>query len=233
MITDSLTISIRHYLSITHLSAASLAAAQCKAIEDEARVAPPTSDRRRAHGASAITSIILSAAFLEATINELFSDCADAQRGSKALKLTAHELMGQLWQRGIPRTASYSILQKYAVALLLNGREAMPIGANPHQDAQALVELRNALIHFEPETTVAFTDDEATKQHKFEGRLRGKFAPSTLTGQGNPFFPDKVLGAGGAAWAVKSAVNFTDEFFSKMGSEATYEHVRVEFLGRL
>lgn len=226
----SITISMRHYLSLSHLSAAALFAKQCSDVESIAGATPFDSQERRQHNAYAVSSVIVSAAFLEATINELFSDCADEHRTQRIAALQAQILMGRLWKKGIPRTASYSILEKYEIALELNGKSAINSGANPYQDAKLLVELRNALVHYEPETVVSHSGHEAPKPHKFEKRFSGKFDINPLTGLGNPFYPDKLLGAGCAQWAVTAAVAFTDEFFHRLGTTPTYEHVRPTYL---
>lgn len=187
------------------------------------------SNERRQHHACVVSAVIMSAAFLEATINELFSDCADEHMAQDLTSLSAKELMGRLWQKGIPRTASYSILEKYEIALELNGKAAFNTGAAPYQDIKLLVELRNALIHFEPETVLSHSVNEAPKLHKFEKRFAGKFDSNALTGAGNPFYPDKLLGAGCANWAIRSAVAFTDEFYERLASQPIYEHVRGHF----
>lgn len=223
------TTSFRHYLSIAHLSAASLFAKQCRDIEITSQTTLYGGNQRRQHIAYAVSSVILSAAFLEATINELFSDCAEPHVDDRIASLEAHGLMGRLWrrERGIPRTASYSILEKYEIALELNSKPAFIPGTNPHYQAvKLLVDLRNALIHYEPETITS----NSAQPHKFEKRFTGKFEINPMTGAGNSFYPDKLLGAGCANWAVKSAVAFADEFFAKLGIEPTYAHVRSDFL---
>ncbi|EPD43268.1 MULTISPECIES: hypothetical protein [Delftia] len=222
----SINISMRHYLSIQHLLASALFSKQCQELEATAFLTPFDSIERTRHKSYAISSIMVSAAFLEATINELFADCADGHSTARLSPLPARGLMGRLWARSIPRTAAYPILEKYDIALELNDKEPFDPGINPYQDAKLLTELRNALIHYEPETIVAIGGDETRKPHKFEKRLRGKFALNSLTGAGNPFYPDKVLGAGCAEWAVKTAVDFTDAFFGRLGIPATYDHVR-------
>ncbi|UJB66478.1 hypothetical protein YS110_17815 [Acidovorax sp. YS12] len=226
----SIKISMRHYLSIGHLSAAVLFADQCKESESTAQTTPLDSPQRRQHNACAISSLIVSAAFLEATINEIFSDCSDAHSNEQITSLPARALMASLWKKGIPRTASYSIIEKYEIALELNSKPAFNAGTSPYQDVKLLIELRNALIHYEPETIVGFSGHETPQQHKFEKRLKGKFPINPLTGLGNPFYPDKVLGAGCAQWAVRAAVAFTDDFFQRLGVIPTYEHVRSTYL---
>lgn len=226
----SVSILFRHYLSISHLSAATLFSKSCQDIESSAKTTPFDSQERRQHNAYAVSSVIVSTAFLEATINELFSDCADAHGTDRIAALQAKHLMGRLWKKGIPRTASYSILEKYEVALELNDKPPIDTGINPYQDVKLLIELRNALIHYEPETIVSYSGHEAPKLHKFEKRFTGKFDINPLTGVGNPFYPDKLLGSGCARWAVNAALAFTDDFFQKLGISATYEHARSIYL---
>lgn len=226
----SVIVSMRNYLSIDHLSAAGLFAGQCKEIESRAQDGASDITQRRQHRACAISSVIVSAAFLEATINELFADCADEHSTERISSLPARDLMANLWIKGIPRSATFRIIEKYEIALLLNGKPALKAGSHPYQDVKLLIELRNALIHYEPETIIGSGGYDIRKAHKFEKALKGKFPVNTLTGAGNPFYPDKVLGAGCAEWAIGGAVAFADEFFQKLGIIPTYEHVRGKYL---
>ncbi len=97
----------RCYLSLRHLSAAGLFAQKSREIEGRAKLGDPVySGLLREHKASVISSIMLSTAFLEATVNELFADCAE---GSKScLEHLNKKMMGSLWQRGIPTLATPS-----------------------------------------------------------------------------------------------------------------------------
>ncbi len=61
-----------------------------------------------------------------------------------------------------PRTASYPILDKYEIALELNGMDPISNSSNPYQDVKLLVDLRNSLIHYEPETIVGSSEGEET-----------------------------------------------------------------------
>ncbi|UVH60499.1 hypothetical protein NWF24_14125 [Variovorax paradoxus] len=226
----SISIEFRHNLSIAHLSAAALFASQCRSLEATAGTTHFDSPERRQHNACAISAVIVAVAFLEATINELFADCAEAPPRERVQAIASKGLLGRLWAKGIPRTAAYSITEKYEIALELSGSLSMDRGALPYQDVKLLIELRNALIHFEPETITGSWDTQPQRAHKSEKRLRGKFDENALAGPGNPFYPDKLLGAGCAAWSVKSAVAFADEFFQKLGIEATYAHARSAYL---
>ncbi|SEF35289.1 hypothetical protein ABL840_01635 [Variovorax sp. NFACC27] len=226
----SISIEFRHYLSIAHLSAAALFASQCRALEATAGTTPFDSPGRRQHNAFAVSAVIMSTAFLEATVNELFADCAEDPPRPRVHAVASKELLGRMWTKGIPRTASYPILGKYEIALELNASPSMDQSARPYQDVKLLTELRNALIHFEPETIISSGGVQPRHVHKFEKRLKGKFDENPLAGPGNPFYPDKLLGAGCAEWSVRSAVAFADDFFEKLGIEATYEPARSIYL---
>ncbi|WP_312839836.1 hypothetical protein [Delftia tsuruhatensis] len=226
----SLAIYARHYLSLSHLSAASLFSKECEDIEPIAKQTDLGSTERRKHKAYAISTVIECAAFLEATINELFSDCADENNKDRTESLTARQLMARLWKRKIPRSASYSILDKYDICLELNNKEPFATGARPYQDIKLLVDLRNALIHYEPEDILTNAESNSKRIHKFEKSFRGKFPENAIAGPGNAYYPDKLLGAGCAKWSVASSIAFTDEFFSKIETTATYEHVRSKYL---
>ncbi len=46
-----------------------------------------------------------------------------------------------------------------------------------------------------------------------------------MSGSGNSYFPDKALGKGCTEWAVKSARNFADSFFKRIGVEPNYQKI--------
>ncbi|MET3457112.1 hypothetical protein [Pseudomonas kilonensis] len=226
-IKPSISISSRHYLSISHLSAAALFSQRAMALEPVLTLGEPASNEGlREHQACVVTSIMLSVAFLEAVINELWADCSEAFDFSRHKDLQNAEVMGALWKRSPLKRST--MLEKFELALELNMKPALSRDASPYQDVKLLVELRNALVHYEPETIFNFSNDSENTEveHRFEKRLRGKFEINRLTGPGNPFYPDKVLGAGCARWAITSAVAFTDDFFGKLGVPSMYGDVR-------
>lgn len=179
------------------------------------------------HAAYVVSAIMLSTAFLEATINELFSDSADKHSEIREV-LPAADLMGRLWKRNIPRTARYSIIEKYELALEVSGKQPLNPSANPYQDTKLLIELRNALIHYEPENvlTADSTLTDSNQVHKFEKRFKGKFSLNPLAGLITVFYPEQMLGHGCALWAVRTAIDFTDNFFSTLEIEPRYNQIR-------
>ncbi|PFG70500.1 hypothetical protein DM05_0816 [Pseudomonas poae] len=220
-------ISSRHYLSISHLSAAALFSQRAVVLEPLLTLGDSASNEGlREHTACVVTSIMLSVAFLEAVINELWADCSEGFDSARIEGLQSSAVMATLWRKSPLKRAT--MLEKYELALELNSKPELSRDASPYQDVKLLVELRNALVHYEPETILNSSDTEENKgaEHKFEKKLRGRFEPNRLTGPGNPFYPDKVLGAGCARWAIVSAVAFADRFFEKLGIPCMYGHVR-------
>lgn len=225
-----ISMSFRQYLSISHLSAAALFSQRTTKLESVLTLGDSTShDGIREHQACVVTSIMLSVAFLEASINELWADCSEGFDPLRIEGLQNSEVMGALWRKSPLKRST--MLEKYELALELNARPALSRDTSPYQDVKLLIDLRNALVHYEPETIFGFNDDYENRgtEHKFKKKLRGKFEPNRLTGAGNPFYPDKVLGAGCARWAIASAVAFTDSFFEKLGIPCMYGHVRSAY----
>lgn len=171
-----------------------------------------------------VTGCLFSvASFLEAQINEIFTDAADDKR-DKIHKLGDRiYLFAEMWNLGIPRTASYSILEKYEIALALAEKELLDHGAVVYQDVKLLIKLRNALIHYEPSSSTS----TAEGSKKLEKQFRGKFLPNPLTGRKTPFFPERCLGHGCAKWAVESGVNFVDHCLSRLEIEPVFNSVRT------
>ena len=178
------------------------------------------------HRANVLAAITFAAAALEANINELLSDAAEPDGGRlKELRADERELLASLWELGIPRTARYRILEKYEVALTLLRRPPLDFGQGSAQAARLVVDLRNQFVHFEP-TWQRHVPVPQKDAHKLERALNGRFAENRITGAGNPFYPDKLLGYGCAAWAVRVTTSFLDDFFRVLGCTPPYDSQR-------
>ena len=64
------------------------------------------------------------------------------------------------------------------------------------QDVAKLIQLRNALLHFEPETIIHRSATETAQRdtHRMEQAFKGKFPVNPIAGAGNPFWPESALG---------------------------------------
>lgn len=164
----------------------------------------------RRHRAYVIGSVLTATAFLEASINELYLEVQDHLNGAggrrRVLAVPAH-----FWSS----VARPPILHKYQLALVVADAEPFDEGRSPFREADGLVALRDALVHGRPEWR-----DQHGRRQNLERRLRAKFKRNALAGVDGSEFPDQLLGAGCASWAVKVAERFSDEFCRRMAIPA-------------
>jgi hypothetical protein len=224
---DSVTVHMRHYLSGDLIRAAALFSRELHRMESER--GPTDADITR-HRAFAIGAVTCSVAFLEAYINEFFSDTDELPTSIGGLPSSTVGLLAKMWNRHVPRLPA---LDKYQVALELAGKDALMNGQAPFQDAQLLVKLRNALIHYEPETVLVAPRGTAQRDlEELERQLRDKFTLNPWTGIGNPFFPDRCLGHGSSEWAVNSSLAFVEEFCTRMERNPSWAQNRNDVATR-
>jgi hypothetical protein len=198
-ITGALSVASRHYVAGQHLWSARHHARLCAELETE-RTGKSAFDIQ--HRAYAVTAVLSAVVFLEALVNETFQDAADGHASRIApLDPRCIRLMGEFWNASEAGGRYVGILDKYQMALLFADRPRLDPGAGPYQDAKLLIGIRNRLVHFRP----AFKT--AGEEAKEEAQVKGKFAQNALmAGMGNPWFPDKCLGAGCARWSWKTSL---------------------------
>ena len=224
-------IKVSHQLSFSHIKAAALFAQLSYEIEDNYDDSQDTSELFDKHRSYVMGSIITTVSYLEATINELFTDVADGVY-SNGLDHNVIALMTRMWKLEIkpPNTTkggkTYSplddlkpsVLQKFQIALTLAGKDLFDTGKAPYQDVDYLILLRNALIHYKPEWIGTGESYNQTLNEKLRQKLEKKIKKlNPMTREGSLFFPHRCLGYGCAKWAVESSLNFSNEFFSKIG----------------
>ena len=151
------------------------------------------------HRTFVVGSIVLSASFVEATINEVYQDASDnPQSYITALPPESLTALAVFWKESgedQDRPAGGALL-KYQVALVLCRKPPFDRGTQSFQNAQLLIRLRNYLIHYKPEWI------GTSESHKLGEQLQQRdFQPNSLSvGSANPYFPDKCLGYGCANW---------------------------------
>ena len=208
-------VKMRAYFSTYHLWAAMHFADECQAIEN-AHSGGSKFDIR--HRALAIATIVESGAFLESAINELFKDCADGHPSyTNAISDTAVAALKTQWNDWHANgRVTKPTLEKFDAAIKCCIATPFDRGAVQYQDASQVLMLRNAVMHFTPESTAA---DEP---NRFD-RLKKKFKSNVLMdGTGNAYFPDKCLGAGSSRWAVEAVRRFADDFHARINATPNY-----------
>jgi len=222
---DSITITLRHYFSRIHRDAARIMGGEAAKIEASYDAAQYTAVYAT-HRAYVINAVLDAVASLEAAINELYADAAEQKVGErKGLPTDLILRLAQAWKvvyaSGLG--SSGPILEKYELALILAGSVEYQKGASPYQDVAAVVKLRNALVHSVPQDVMAYSDSEGVRTlHKFESLLAHRFEANPITGPGNPYYPDKLLGHGCAAWAIESVERFVSDFHSRLGTPSPF-----------
>jgi hypothetical protein len=143
--------------------------------------------------------IMSSAASLEALINELFI----AHDSPLRLKLADFE--ADFWgKNGIERKP---ILDKYQFALDMLQCPLFDEHQTVYRDAWALIELRNALVHYKPTW-----DPERRRQIELVEVLAERFQPSPFPDSGSDFVTMKCMGSGCVRWSVDTTLNLMREF---------------------
>lgn len=181
----------RFYFSHYHIMSAAFFARESGKLERENKDKESFSSRIQSEHRAFVTGCIFSSvSFLEAQINELFTNAAEDQREHIHQLGDKIHLFAEMCKLGVPRTASYSILEKYEIALALAEREPLNRGSLVYQDSKLLISMRNALIHYEPLSSTSAAESSQVWENKF----RGKFSLNLLTGAKTPFFPIRCMG---------------------------------------
>ncbi len=187
------------------------------------------------HRAYVTASIFASVAFLEAAINELFAEAAAIQEALKRPPWDQWPMpYGPAIELGADARAALSalnphpqFLRNYQAVLRVVGAPTFDQAAPPYEDLDQLRELRNELLHYRPrwETTLDIHDAMSVKAREFYG----KFPPNGLVPPNMPENLDRHLGHGCAAWAVESALLFTDEFYRRLDVTPLHKRFRSTF----
>lgn len=205
MIVVSTRIVSRTYASLAYLWSAQHHARLAQDIENARAGTDVFSIRHRAYVVAAITNAV---AFMESSVNEVIQDAAELRTDHiKGLNSLTLDRLHGYWLRA-DRT---SVLAKYDDVLHMADQPRFLKDRSPYAPAQTLISIRNYFIHYKPEDIeISATADP----HRFEKQLRQAFPENALMRgtAGNPWFPDRMLGAGCAHWAHTTARELVDSW---------------------
>ena len=172
-----------------------------------------------------IASIFLVVSFLEATINEFFVELVDEEKEKyRRIDIMNREVLIELWKRKIPRMPRYPILVKFEIAIDVSRGIKFNHSKSPYLDIKGLIKLRNKLIHYEPKWQI--TSQELRGASDLENLLKGKFELHPHFDEKNePFFPNLVLSADCALWAIKSASDFVFKFYDNIDNVILFKPI--------
>lgn len=201
-------------LSTDHLAASVVFATQAREFE-RGRLKPVVLHERSEHVAASIGCILSAVGYLEANINEFFSDAAEeGMSDGVAATPAVLERLRNVWHTTASKT---TILDKYDIVLALCDLPTFEKGAAPYQGVAKLIKLRNALTHFVPDWQPGGGPKEDAELDALSKSLRRLFPENALAGWHEPFFPYRCLGYGSSKWAVSQSLAFVSEFMRRLG----------------
>jgi hypothetical protein len=226
---DKITISSRTNYSSQHIKAACFFARKAHELE-KFRIECKENlhdDIKMQYRSYSTSAIFLSVAFLESIINEFFSNTSDGNIMALDDTLDSKnvQMIKRLWSQDVPRTASFSIVRKYEIALIACEKDPIDKSDVLFGDINSLIQLRNSLIHYEPQWNLIYSD-ELTNEKGLTLKFKNKFSLNPFAGAGNAFFPERCIGHGCAEWGIKNSIKFVDNFYHKLGMKTTYEIIR-------
>jgi len=202
--------AVQHRITKQHFRAGAFFADNSTCMESEIAKAHLQNDARKPqHRAYVVGAIVSAVMGLEACINEVYLDACDKNRTNLAgIDEGPMSLLALWW----PQIERKPILFKYEHTLLLLGKPQLPRGANPYQEADHLIHLRNALTHYKAEW-----DDSLDVHDDLQCRLTGKFDLNPLSTKDALWFPHQCLGSGCANWAMAAAKELVRAFCESLG----------------
>jgi hypothetical protein len=235
---DECDIRIRDCFSVKYIQSAALFCRFGWAIESGyASTGTLSAEERLRHEAFVLNALFSTVAFLESSINELWSDAADDvfffadKKGEALLRAVGEKWSNENYFDRTPLPA------KYQKVLEIGNMHLFPDDDPDFSGIKDLIMIRNYLMHYRREWVIIHSGRQAgvpaeTHAEKFEQLLKHRFAENPLAAKNLPFFPDRCLGHGCAEWAVTTSLSFTDRFFRELSLPASYEGIRDELVTR-
>lgn len=154
----------------------------------------------------------LSVAALECHANELFFE-------HRAICPPLNSVAAEVVVEAIDRK---SILEKYDAVLAIRQGRRLKKSCSRVQDADALIRLRNAVIHFRMEW---FGEQKA--HEKLSRQLRDKFETSSFLHES--IFPRAWASHSFAVWAIKVVYAFVEHFSNEASLENVFCNYKEKF----
>ncbi len=218
-------ISSQTYYSIQHLQVAGYFVCRAERLERRCNVTSHNGSLDTLIAGYSASSLFTTVAFLEALANELFADAAQKDGGH--LSPIQNSLITLIANLGKSEAVQKSkVTEKFDILLLAAQKKPIPKNCNPGQDLATAIRLRNELVHYKAEWFDVGTPGMARPRNFLDSKLpqqiQGRFKPrSGAVGMR----ADGWLGAGCASWALKRAVQYTNQVFAELGIKPIYDHV--------
>lgn len=215
-LTATATLDCRMSLVDTFLRGPQFFAARAKEIE----ALPPAdiSDAMQTeHRCCVMAAIMQSSAALEAEAWEVLNHGPSHHLASNGSDQNAAKFLKPLAEI----IEKESPLERFFLLLHLLRNQRLDRSIKSWQNAALLVKLRNALTHYE---SLPNSQVDAKKLCVSLKNLKHPRAP--FVHETSPYFPNQCLNAACASWAQKSAMDFLDHFYERLGLPDRFLHLR-------
>ncbi|MCC4607784.1 hypothetical protein LL967_07860 [Xanthomonas campestris pv. zinniae] len=191
---------LRTYFSLHHAQMAAYHARTAQSLKLDG-----SEENAVAMSAHVSGAVICAGAFIDATANELWED---DRRPRKDI-------------RGVP--ASLLRLNE-----LLENAGVAPIehAEDKWKAAHTLIDLRNRLIHYRHDWLDSGTENMVGPNNLYDSELRQRLEASFGFLPVSTHYAPRFLSPDCAAWAINSATEFLDHFFSRLGTTPNHDHLR-------
>lgn len=227
-------------LSKTHIRCACLCAERCREIENGYREGNESKDKNdlfQEDIAYADGAIMSSVAFLESSINEFLQDYFYRFKYSEEEKSEFLINLKSEWdknERGFFKKHKCDFIEgkyKFAYQIILCKELDEELNKENKEFYEAytnfryLIKLRNKLVHFVAKWQPDDIMDDLYEMAYFKDNFKeNPFMEDT----GNPYFPQKCLGAECAEWSIKTSIKFLtilSNDLSKSGIDLLKPHI--------
>ena len=155
-------------------------------------------------------AVMQSVTALEAESWEITSHGPGHHLGSNGIDVNAQAFLQPLAEM----IDGLGVLERYATMLHLLRKPPLDRGAQPSQDADLLVKLRNELTHYK-----SIWGRESERRKLFTSLKQLNHPRPSFVADGGNFFPRECLSAACAAWAVRTAVSYLNAVYERLGIE--------------
>ena len=206
-VTVAATAISRTNLGIHHLFAACKAVARISKVEKE-NLGKEFGDFWEDILHDSLVVATTSVACLESYANELYFE---GKFIGSALNTHASRELGELIDKE-------SILRKFSIALAFRAEKQLNFGLPPTQNVDALIKLRNLVVHYRSEWF-----GQQTNHDRVSKILNGRFQPSPFLPSGEPLLPKAWASHSFGCWAIHSTYAFMEHFYGEAGADNPLE----------
>jgi hypothetical protein len=163
-----------------------------------------------------LAAVLAANSAVESVINELFAERTlfGQQHWFPGLRDDIGLALASAWGK----VERYDVITKCHIAAAIAGKPRLNFGAGAAQQLDALIDLRNALVHHKP-ISVEHGRPAHESADAIERKLHGKFELSRLCDRSYTFRWVRCLCSGCALWAHATAANFQKDFFDLLETD--------------